>query len=108
MKATVARLTSAADFGGLSPSSMSEVCAMTENQFEVDSTGKQYLEVSTTGGEAVRVTLVPAQEVKYLGREVLRLQVQEASGHLRMPGVDVPVERLAELLKVLERFRGIT
>lgn len=80
---------------------------MSEGTIERDSTGKSYLVVPTSGEESVRVTLVPAEEVKYLGRPVLRLQVQGASGRVRMPGVDVPLERLDELLAALKRFREI-
>lgn len=77
---------------------------MNSDGFETDGTGKQYLEVATAGGEAVRITRVPPGGVKYTAESVLRMQVREASGRLRMPGVDVPAGALEAFVAALARF----
>lgn len=72
---------------------------------QTDSAGQPFVDVPTLADEHVRATFVSASKAGYKV-DSIRLQIRDASGHLRM-GPDVPLESVGPLVAaMIELIRG--
>lgn len=62
----------------------------------LDSAGHEFIDTPTLSGEHVRTTRIPGDIAGY-GVDTVRIQIRDASGHLR-PGPEIPVEQYLRLL----------
>jgi len=70
-----------------------------------DSAGQPYVDTPTLVDENIRATLVKADRAGY-GVRSIRLQIREASGHLRQ-GPEVPLDCIGPLVSaMIELVRG--
>jgi len=72
-----------------------------------DSAGQPYVDTPTLADEHIRATLVKADRAGY-GVESIRLQIRDATGHLRQ-GPEVPLESVGPLVSaMIELLQGDT